>query len=287
MADAERGRLQGAGTRHGHAALFGLQLEEEVHGGGAPVRPQRGEWVGRRGGHRIGHVAHLERHRLDAGARQLGATGTSGEAGDDAAGIGVPLRAAESGERGDERHAAAVGHRCGKGSGFGGVRDDAEPVAQPLDGGAGDECGAFERVGDGTVGRVGVRTEVPRDADDEAVGRGRTVGAGVGQREAAGAVGDLHHAGLEAGLTEERSLLVAEDGRDRDAVEDVLRPDRGHRARRCRSGRRTGAPRGACVPARRRGRRAPGTTRATACRGGACGLRWRGRWRRCPRRARR
>ena len=44
---AERGRLGGAGTGHRHAALLGLELEEEVHGGGAPVHPQRGA-VGRR-----------------------------------------------------------------------------------------------------------------------------------------------------------------------------------------------------------------------------------------------
>ena len=67
--------------------------------------------------------------------------------------VGVPLRAAEAGERGDEGDAAAVGHRGGERAHFGGVLDDAEPVAQPLDGGARDEGRALERVGD-RVGRV-------------------------------------------------------------------------------------------------------------------------------------
>ena len=205
------------------------------------------EWVGRRGGHGIGHVAHLERHRLDAGAGQLGAAGAAGEAGDDAAGVGVPLRAAEAGERGHERHAAAVGDRRGQRADLGGRGDDAEAVAQPLDGGAGDERRPLERVGDAAVRVVGVRRRGPRPADGEAVGRGRTVGAGVGQREAARAVGDLDHARLEAGLAEECGLLVAEDARDRDAVEDGRRRGRGRRARRCRSGRPRGAPRAACA----------------------------------------
>ena len=66
-------RLQRAGPGDGHAALLGLQLEEEVHGGGTPVGPQRGQGVSRGGGHGIGHVAHLEGHRLDAGPRRTAA----------------------------------------------------------------------------------------------------------------------------------------------------------------------------------------------------------------------
>ena len=97
------------------------------------------EWVGRRGGHGIGHVAHLERHALDAGPRQLGAADAAGEAGHDAARLGIPPRAAQAGERGDEGDAAAVGHRRRQRADLGGRRDDAEPVAQPLDGRARDE----------------------------------------------------------------------------------------------------------------------------------------------------
>ena len=61
--------------------------------------------------------------------------------------------------------------------------------------------------------------EVPGAADGEAVGGGRALGPGVGQHEAAGAVGHLHHARLEAALAEEGGLLVAQQARHRDAVE--------------------------------------------------------------------
>ncbi len=61
--------------------------------------------------------------------------------------------------------------------------------------------------------------EIPGTADRETFGRVRTLGTDVGEHEAAGAVGDLDHPRSEAGLAEERSLLVAEDGCDRHPVE--------------------------------------------------------------------
>ena len=110
------------------------------------------------------------------------------------------------------------GTEAASGPDLGRLVDDAEPVAQPLDGGARDEGRALERVGDAGRCRHGV-AEVPGAADREAVGGGRALGPGVGQREAASAVGDLDHAGLEAALPEERGLLVAQHARHGDAVE--------------------------------------------------------------------
>jgi hypothetical protein len=54
----------------------------------------------------------------------------------------------------------------------------------------------------------------------------------VHQHEAAGAIGVLDHARLEAGLAEQRRLLVTGDAGDRDrVVEEELRPGvRVHRA---------------------------------------------------------
>ena len=92
-----------------------------------------------------------------------------------------------------------------------GVLDDAEAVAQPLDGGAGDEDGALQRVG--VVPSASVQ---PTVVSSPSTGSGQVV-AHVHQHEAPRAVGVLRHAGLEAGLAEQRRLLVARDARDRDA----------------------------------------------------------------------
>ena len=60
--------------------------------------------------HRLEHVAHLEGDRLQGGADDVRAGGAAGEADDQAAGVRVPVRGAEAGERRHEHHALAVGH---------------------------------------------------------------------------------------------------------------------------------------------------------------------------------
>ena len=72
------------------------------------------------------------------------------------------------------------------------------------------------------------------DGRDQPVSRRDGPIAGVHEHEAAGAVRALDLAGLEAGLPEERRLLVAEIARDRDAgeVPDPLAVDLGRRTDR-------------------------------------------------------
>ena len=87
--------------------------------------------------------------------------------------------------------------------------DDAQAVAQPLHDRAGDEDAAFERVVERAVRAARRRwsSRLLRDATG--------LRAGVQQQEAAGAVGVLGQPGREAGLAEERRLLVAGDAGDR------------------------------------------------------------------------
>ena len=155
----------------------------------------------------------------------------------------------------------AVRHLSRERIGLGGLADEPEPVTQPLDRGAGDEDRAFHRVGRLSADAVSGRRQ-------QAVPRRDRRRAGVEQQEAARAVSGLRHAGLEAGLAEERRLLVAGDAGDRDpgAEENRLRRAedaaavadfRQHRARH--AGRAAAARR----PSRRGG-----------CRTAACARHW-------------
>ena len=81
-----------------------------------------------------------------------------------------------------------------------------QPIERPRD-----RDGALERVGRRRVAEPG------RDGRDQPVTRGDRLLARVHEHETAGAVGALELARLEAGLSEQRRLLVAEVAGDRDA----------------------------------------------------------------------
>ena len=123
--------------------------------------------------------------------------------------VGVPVRGAEPGEGRHEHHAVGGVHGGGDRLALGGRPDDLQPVAQPLDGRAGHEDRTLERVG-----QLAVRG-APRRRGQQAGVRALERRAGVGEDERTRAVGALGVAGVEAGLPEERRLLVAGEARDR------------------------------------------------------------------------
>ncbi len=111
-------------------------------------------------------------------------------------------------EGGHEVYPAGVGHASSQGRGLLAGGDQPQLVPQPLHGGPGDEDRALERVGDRF-------TQAPGDCGHQRLGRHASVAY---VHEAAGAVGVLGAAGLEAGLAEERRLLVAGHPRHGDSV---------------------------------------------------------------------
>ena len=158
--------------------------------------------------HGLQQVAGLVADGLQRGAGDLLGAGGAREPEQGAAGFGLPIGRAEADEG---RHEVDVllGIRLGRQRpAFGRRGDDLEAVAQPLHGGAGDEDRAFERIGALAVELVG-------DGGQQPVLGGHRLGARVENREAAGAVGGLHHAGREAGLADGGRLLVAGDAQDR------------------------------------------------------------------------
>jgi hypothetical protein len=122
------------------------------------------------------------------------------------------VRRAEAGEGGDDGHAAAVGDGARQGFDFSRGFDDAQAVAQPLHGRAGDEDAAFEGVLQRLV------AELPGDRGQQAVRRADRRAAGVHHHERAGAVRVLGLPRARAALAEERGLLIAGDAHDRNAV---------------------------------------------------------------------
>ena len=92
------------------------------------------------------HVGGAVRHRLERGAREVRARRSAREPDDRSARVGLPVRRAESGQRGNEVHAVRRLDRARQRFGLARLLDDAESVAQPLHRGAGDEDRRLERV---------------------------------------------------------------------------------------------------------------------------------------------
>lgn len=149
-----------------------------------------------------------------AARARWGGGAAAGQADDRAAGVGVPVRRAETGERGDEINAAVVGDAGSECFDVGGMRDQAEAVAEPLHDGAGDEDAAFQGVFERLVG-----AETPGDGREQLMFRDDGFLAGVEEQETARAVRVFGEAGAETRLAEECGLLVAGDAADRNAAE--------------------------------------------------------------------
>ena len=133
------------------------------------------------------------------------------------AGVRVPVRRAEPGQRRHEMNAVVRrGGACGAPGQFGGVADDARAVAKPLHRSAREEDRALERVGPLAV-------DLLRDGGEEPVLATSPAGRRCSGARSAGAVGRFQHArprsrpGRTAPLAGRRrcpdGIRRAEDGR--------------------------------------------------------------------------
>ena len=192
------------------------------------------------------------------------AAGEARQPDDRAARPHVPVRREEARERGHEVDAAGVGHARGDRLGLGGGADQAEVVAEPLDGRARDGDGSFEGVGALAGGAgAGRRREKPRGA----VRRRR---ADVLEQERSGPVGVLGFSRREAALSR-RAPPAGRRGRRR--RERVRRTGRRRTCGRTARARSTGGSPAALSAARRSVRSGPDPNRGSrGCRG-ACATR--------------
>src|SRR5688572_23228201 len=146
----------------------------------------------------------------------MASVSASREPDDRAARFWIPIRRTQSGERRHKVHTRGIRDLGCQVVDFGGLRDDAHLVPQPLDGGPCREDGSLE----GEL-RTAVDARGPRR--EKAMPTYHSVAAGVLEKEAAGAVRVLRLPRLAAILPEKRGLLVPDERRDRHLCAQRLR----------------------------------------------------------------
>ena len=139
----------------------------------------------------------------------MAAVDVTSQADEGATGVRTPVRCEQAGEGWHEVGAAIVLDGVGESLDLRGGLEHLEVVTQPLDQRPGNGDRALEGVNGGLV------ADLVADGGQQTILGEDGLLAGVHQHEAAGAVGVLRHALLEAGLAEGGSLLVTEDAGDR------------------------------------------------------------------------
>ena len=139
-----------------------------------------------------------------------------GQSHDGSPGVLIPMGRAQTGEGRDDVAAVGIGHLGRHVLRVGGGIDEPHFVPQPLNRRPRHENRAFQRIGYLSVQAPGNRRDQPVLAEYGLI-------AGVHQHKAAGAVGIFGFSGLEAGLAEQRRLLVSRRPRDGDGRAKILR----------------------------------------------------------------
>ena len=150
-----QGRRLGLGAAvDRQAEQVGLELEEGVGARHAAVDADIGERSSQVVGHGVDQVGDLEGDAFERGAGEVGDAGGAGEPEDGAAGGRLPVGRSQAGQGGDEDQlVVGVGFE-GEGVDLGRGADGLQTVAEPLDGGTGDEDASFEGVLRGGSSRV-------------------------------------------------------------------------------------------------------------------------------------
>ena len=189
---AQRRRFHAAGALDFEVADVGHGLHEVVVGRRAAVHPERlhGDAGVRR--HGAEDVVDLIADAVQRGADDVVLV----------AGVLVPVGRTEAGEGRHDVTAVGVLDLLGHILGVAGLFQQAQLIAEPLDGRTGHENRAFQRIIHLAVGAAG-------DGGDKAILRSDRRLTGVHEQKAAGAEGVFRLAGGKAGLAEEGRLLVA------------------------------------------------------------------------------
>jgi len=108
---AQRGGFKHSWTNNGHAEHVGLELHQEVVGGGAAVDAQFIKNNIRIGLHHVENIGDLESNAFERSAREVAGGRPASESRDGAASILIPVRRTKASKSWDEIDAATISNR--------------------------------------------------------------------------------------------------------------------------------------------------------------------------------
>ena len=195
---------------------IGLELHEEVVLACAAVDLKSFELNAGAFFHSCEDIACLECERLESCTDQVILVNTAGQACDSSACVRIPVRSAESCECRNNIASVRIRYTCCEVFGIRRTVDDLELIAQPLD-----RCTCYEDRTFKSILDLTVKT--PCDCCKKSVVRIDRLLTDVHKHEASCSVCVLSHAGLEACLSEESSLLVTCNAGDLDRSAEEFR----------------------------------------------------------------
>ena len=222
------------GADHGRLENVGLELHEELVLRGTAVGTDFAQTATSGTGHHVDEVLNLVGYRLQGGAQEVGTGGGKRHAEHGPLHVLLPPRGTKAREGGHDVDAAVVVDRRGLGFHGGGLVDEFQLVANPLERGAGAVDIAFV-----TVEVLAQHGEA--HTGDEALGSGFRLFADVDHHRRTGAVGHLARPRREAHLSGQCTVAVAQhagnlDGLGKEplagglAIDGVARQHLGHHA---------------------------------------------------------
>ena len=196
-----------AGRMHGHAQQISLELHQQIIHRRAPIDAQFSERdLGIRI-HGFDDISHLEPYALFGGAGDVARLGSTAQPNQEAGRVRIPIGRSQADKCRHQHDSIGVFDTRRQLIDLGGMANQLQTIAQPLDNGSADEDAAFQRV-------FQLLIQAADERGDQSFLREHELGADILQQKAARTVGVLGVTGMYAELTEERGLLISGDACD-------------------------------------------------------------------------
>ena len=198
-----------------------MRLEQDRRRGRSPINGNGVQGSTKRFSGTAQQTGHRQGDALQGRPGNLRGGGVTGHANQQAPGVGIPVGGSPAGEGRHEHQFTRALHPGGQGIHLGGLADDPQAIAQPLDHGPSIEEAALNAIGGAAVGVA------PTDRAQQPPCSPLRAKATVHHQESARAVGALRLARFKAELAITGRLLVTQHRRDGGASEGKPLGDHG------------------------------------------------------------